>query len=105
MLNYYIIMVCMNYCSVLGYVFCGTWALCMWYMCILWGARVLRIPDIFCTAGFMLICDLVACVYHPLLFCCPVLNCHSVGFLKLLFTAICLILIDYSFGLYRRIIL
>jgi hypothetical protein len=30
------------------------------------GGGVLRFPDIFRTDGFVLICDLVVCVYHPL---------------------------------------
>jgi hypothetical protein len=30
------------------------------------GGGVLRIPDIYRTDGFVLICDLVVCVYHPL---------------------------------------
>jgi hypothetical protein len=52
----------------------------------LWG--VLRIPDKFHIAGFMLICDLVVCVYHALpilLSDVEVLFCGSLR-LKLLFT-------------------
>jgi hypothetical protein len=46
----------------IGYVFCGAWVLCMWYVCMLLVGRVLRFPVIFCTAGFMLIWDLVTCL-------------------------------------------
>jgi hypothetical protein len=73
------------------------WGLGVMYVYIV-GCGVLQIPDIFRTADFVLICDLVVCVYRPL----PILLCYVEvlfgGFLglKLLFTAMCLKLLDYS---------
>lgn len=58
------------------------------YVCTV-GGGVLRIADILRPVGFMLICGLVACVYHPLLiglYNTEALSCGFLG-LKLLFTA------------------
>jgi hypothetical protein len=71
------------------------------------GGGVLRIPDILRTVGFVLMCGLVVCVYHPLpilLYNAEVLFCGYLG-LKLLFTAICLTLVDYFIVLYGSVIL
>jgi hypothetical protein len=46
--------------------FVGLGRVCMGYMCILCGGGVLRISNIFRTAGFVVICDLVVCVCNLL---------------------------------------
>jgi hypothetical protein len=45
-------MVCVELLRCTAHVLCGTWVYIV-------GSGVLQIPDIFHTAGFMLICDLV----------------------------------------------
>jgi hypothetical protein len=68
---------------------------------------VLRIPDILRTVGFVLICGLMVCVYHPL----PILLCIAevlfCGYLalKLPFAAMCLTLVDYFIVLYGSVTL
>jgi hypothetical protein len=84
---------------------CALWGLSFMYVYIV-GCGVLRILDVFRTVGFVLICDLVVCVYRPLpilLSYAEVLFCGFLG-LKLLITATCLKLVDYSVVLYGSVI-